>query len=228
MLPTVEGTVVQQPYGVQPVIPMGTVVQQPYVAQPMQPMQIQQPMAVAQPTAYGAAAAVPYAAVPTPVAVAPQAPTSTSMNRGPSQRKFPAALASHQGQALVPTCVCCCPCGVCLHPLLICPFCWTDLGLGPASKAQRLTWDDGRNHLYLEDSCGQHVNISNDKLQVNTKVTGFCCGGCPPEENKNAFDFDPAEGVIKVRGAPHLALGAGGDGKLVLVGADNHARLVFM
>ena len=34
MLPTVEGTVVQQPYGVQPVIPMGTVVQQPYAAQP--------------------------------------------------------------------------------------------------------------------------------------------------------------------------------------------------
>eukprot|EP00908_Phaeocystis_cordata_P010758 Transcript_21614.p1 GENE.Transcript_21614~~Transcript_21614.p1 ORF type:complete len:256 (+),score=26.89 Transcript_21614:82-768(+) len=224
-LPVIQGTVVQgtvvqgtvaapygqpvQPYGAQP----GCGVQQP-MAVVQVPMQ-QQPIAVAQ---------VPMQ----PVGAAPAAPTNSSMNRGPTQPKFAATLASHSGQAVVPKGKICCPCAVCLHPCIIFPCCVTELGLGPASQAQSLTWDQNQGYLYLADSCGQHLNISYGKLEVNTAVTGFCCGGCPADK-PNAFSYNAADGTIFVRDAPQLVLGASPkNGKLVLVSADAASRLKFL
>ena len=242
-LPTAQGTVIQQPYGVQPVVPMGQAVEP--IAQPMAPMGTvvqqpsgalpmvaAQPMMVAQAPQYGAGTAVPYGgptAVPyvppaqqAPVATAPQ---PVAMSRGPSQRQFEAILTSHSGQAVVSKGTICCPCGMCIHPLIICPCCITELALGPSDKAVVLEWDDGRNHLFLHDSCKQHLVI--DKVVAGNSVGAFCCGWCDPEPDKHLFDFDAHEAVLRVRGTPNLVLGALSDGKLGLVTSDSTSRFQF-
>ena len=152
----------------------------------------------------------------------PNAPQPQQMGRGgPAQQTFAATLASHGGQAIVPRCVCCLPCAVCIHPLIICPCCCTDLGLGPASNAQRLTWDAG-GHLYLENSCGQHLN-PHDQV-VDAEVGGWCCGCCPANE-EGVFRYNESNGTILYR---DLALGVRDDGKLILVSQwDFLRRLKF-
>ena len=161
-LPMVEGTVVQ---GV--VLP-----QQPYAQQPVQPMAVVQapygqPMAVPQACCapYGGATVVPY--VPQPMA--PQGPTNAAIQRGPGNQTFPATLASHAGQGIVVKSTICCPCGIFLHPMIICPCCASELRLGPASQAKWLKWDDTREHLTLVDACGQHLNVDDEKFEAQTE-----------------------------------------------------------
>ena len=216
----VEGTVVQ---GV--VLP-----QQPYAQQPVQPMAVVQapygqPMAVPQACCapYGGATVVPY--VPQPMA--PQGPTNAAIQRGPGNQTFPATLASHAGQGIVVKSTICCPCGIFLHPMIICPCCASELRLGPASQAKWLKWDDTREHLTLVDACGQHLNVDDEKFEVNKGVSAFCCGGCPPDGKTMSFKYEPSDGTIRPSAAPHLALGVHGI-KLVLVSADSADRLVFL